>query len=809
MATMETRTYVRGIGDRATADFVLVAEQPGRQEVERREPMVGPAGQNLNDCLHWASIDRSRCYITNFIKDLDNDLKYYFDQRKKSPLQPPGKAYLNILGHELSQTTGVIIAMGNAALWALTGRLGITNWRGSVVESTLLPGRKVVPTFHPATWTEEKLYRNPKLFLNRHMVVHDLKRARSELGYVEIRKTPRETIIRPTFDEAMSFMNECLQHARVWFDIETLGHEMSCISFAYDEHKAMCIPFVDQDGQYFTVEEERQIMLKISEILQSDAQKGGQNIIFDSHFIHDRYGIVTNNRDDTMIAQGLILPDYPKRLEFITSMWTDINYYKGDGKIWLQGGNDWDKGYEYNAYDSLACAAAFHKQMSELEEMGNQDAYRRQVELVEPLTYMMEHGVKIDLDGYRQAIEDNSKALTDTKAQIATIMGDINIASYQQLTNYFYKQKGAKPILNKKRAVTTDEFALVELAGYGYHEAQLILKWRGLDKLRSTYLNMDKIDKDGRMRASYNPVGTSYGRISSSRNIYGTGMNLQNLPEYIRTYFVADNGYIIYSIDLSQAENRLVAYIGNITPMIEAFESGKDVHRLTASLMFGIDYDDVPDAKRQEGKRAGHGMNYGYGPTSFARRYQVTLDYAQGIHKLYHNSYPQIRSGYWEYVERELRNNNRTLTTLFGRRIRFMQKMSEQLKNAAYSAIPQGTVGEMINERALKFIYYNEDPIFAPVEILTQTHDSIDFQIPLDLPLENHAYIIRQVIDSLEAPLFYRHKPIVIPCDLVINYCLNKKKGVEIKAPVLPKSIDELSTVLETSINRLVGVNRA
>lgn len=1094
MATLNTKSYVMGSGDKATAKYVIVAEQPGRQEVEQRRPMVGPAGQNLNECLREVGIDRDECYITNFIKDLDYDLKVYFDQRKKSPLQPPGVAYLNILKGELSRTSGILIAMGNAALWALTDRLGITNWRGSVVESTLLPGRKVVPTFHPATWTQEKLFRDPKLYLNRHMVIHDLHRAKMEYGHIEIRKTPRHVIIRPTFDESIAFLNECMKQSRVYYDIELLNNEMSCISFSYNDREAICIPFVDQTGQYFTVDEERYIMLKIAQILESPITKGGQNIIFDSHFIHARYGIQTINRDDTMIAQGILYPEYPKRLQFITALWTDINYYKSDGKIWLEGGGDWNNGFIYNGMDSIACAAAFPRQLSELEETGNIDAYRRQVELVEPLTYMMEHGVRIDIPGFANRIISNQMALQQKEAEIHDAMGEINPGSPTQLMDYFYRRKGLKPITNKKRRETTDESALIELAGKGHHEAQLILDWRELDKLASTYLNMDKIDKDGRMRCSYNPVGTSFGRISSSKNIFGTGCNLQNLPLDIRTYLIADPGYVIYSIDLSQAENRLVAYIGNVTPMIEAFETGTDVHKLTASLIYDTKYDNITPEQREWGKRANHcvsadtevlssigwmpikeayetgceiaqwdsrnqhityaeplewfhetysgpmyeftgryvsqfvtpehripglrpdgrftinmpeflsmkeqlkwptsgysqgsldldhtllrlltafqadgGMNYGvtwnlkkpnkitrletllnmlgqeytkrasgeftviylkkgsitreyintlfpdgnklwnynllkmnqsalqvltdeifrwdsdglnywskhyeniefvqtllhltghkcsigmanpavyrisklqphtrypaikknikyvnnidiycptmprdtflirhngiisvsmnsfnYGqsPTGFSRLHQVPVQQAMRIRDAYFNAYPAVRTGYWAYVEDQLRRNNRTLSTLFGRRIRFLQQYGERLKNAAYSAIPQGTVGELINERGIKYIYYNDDSLFRTAEILTQTHDSIDFQVPLSAGFETHAHIIRKVIDSLETPLRFRQRDIRIPCDLVVNFNLNKKLGVEIKHPHIPKDEPTLARML-------------
>lgn len=804
MVTLNTRTYVPATGDRANANFVIVAEQPGRNEVENRRPMVGPAGENLNECLYNAKIRRQDCYITNVVKDLDHELRYYIDMRKKDPIQPPGQAYMDVLEHELSKTKGIIIPMGNVALFALTDRRGITNWRGSVVESTLLPGRICVPTFHPATYTQDKLFINPKLSLNRVLITYDLIRAREQSGKDKIHKIPREVIIRPPAPNVLEFLKEWPNHTRIYYDIELINNEMSCISFAYDEYKAICIPFVAPEGQFYDVVEELVIMEMIATILESDKIiKVGQNIIFDSHFLHSRYGIRTVNMDDTMIAQGLLMPEYPKGLNFITSMWTDINYYKDEGKIWLGGGGDWNNGYVYNGLDSLACAASFSKQMAELEEMGNTNAYDRQVALIEPLTYMMERGVRVDMEGYGRKILGTELELLRKKEEIQSLMGDINPNSPIQLMDYFYNKRDIEPIRNKKKKITTDEFALIELAGRGHVEAQLILDWRGINTLITRYLNFDKIDKDGRLRCSYNPVGTKYGRISSSKNIYGTGMNLMNLPFDIRTYLVADDGYIIYSIDLSQAENRIVAYMGNIDTMIKVFESGMDMHRMTASLIYGVDYDKVSSEQREWGKRANHGFNYGLGPSHFSTLYQVPLEQSIAIRKAYHKAYPMLEHGYWRYVKDQVYQNNGILQTLFGRKIKFYQKRSEQMWNEAYSAIPQGTVGEMINERGIKFIYYNEDPIFSQVQILTQTHDSIDFEIPVSLGFEQHANIILQVIKSLEDPLRFGRKNISIPCDLVVNFNLNKKLGIEVKSVKIPRNKIDLAFLLRRLVEEL------
>jgi uracil-DNA glycosylase family 4 len=799
--------------------YVIVAEQPGRVEVERGEPFVGPAGENLNECLFNARIPRGDCYLTNVIKDLLHPLGYYIKlANKKFTVSDAGQFYLEVLRKELEQTSAhIIIACGNVALWALTGRIGITSWRGSVIESSLLPGRKVIGTFHPATYTQEKLFRDPKLFLNRYIISHDFQRARAESEYPEIRRLDRQIKTQPSFHDAMEFMYRLEDRTIIYYDIELYGNEMSCISLAGNETEGMCIPFIDQNGPYFSIEEECRIMLQLEKLLIGPAKKCGHNIIFDSHFLHDRYGIVTNNRDDTMIAQGILYPEYKKRLEFVTSMWTDIPYYKNDGKIWLKGGSNWENGWRYNVLDSLSCASAFPKQVELLEKRGNYDAYNRQVELIEPLTYMMEHGIRIDKTAMQTAYNDTAEELQMTLQLLGTLMPGINVNSPKQLRTYFYGEKRIEPVVNKYNKITVDESALRELAERGHKETLLILDARKKAKSMKTFLNVQNIDADGRMRCYYNPVGTKYGRISSSKNIYGTGMNLHNVPMQHRSYFVADPGYIIYSLDLSQAENRIVAYVGNITQMIDIFERGLDMHRQTGSLIFQKPYEKISDeprscsigsglhSERDWAKRANHAFNYGFGARSFARLHEIPYRDAKWIYDAYHSAYPGIKGSYWRYVEQCLRKD-RTLETLFGRRIQFLQKWTEQLLHEAYSAIPQGTVGEMINEWGIKFIYYNEDPVFEPVQILTQVHDSVDFQIPLDLPVQEHAIILRAVINELEKPLRFKGSSFTIPADLTINLSLNKKekRAVNLKATEIPTDIYEFGDVLEESWEKIL-----
>ena len=175
----DRKTFVPPTGP-LNCKIAAVGEQPGRQEVYKRKPFIGPAGKILDSNLQDARISRAEIYLTNVIKDLDIPLNKYIipPTRTGNPptVTPLGENYIAILKDELSTcTANVILAIGNIALFALTDRWGITSWRGIPIESTLLPGRKVIPIIHPATYTEEKLYINPSAYLNKHLIIMDLR----------------------------------------------------------------------------------------------------------------------------------------------------------------------------------------------------------------------------------------------------------------------------------------------------------------------------------------------------------------------------------------------------------------------------------------------------------------------------------------------------------------------------------------------------------------------------------------------------------------------------------------------------------
>jgi len=833
---MRARTYVPPTGNRE-ANLAIVGEQPGIKEVMGRppKPFIGPAGQGLDECLLMAKISRHEIYLTNVIKDLDKPLASYinFNWRKGSwSISEAGWNYIHELRDELSNLPNLncVVALGNVALVTLCSRLGISKWHSSVLESTLIPGLKVIPTFHPATFIPPKFN-----YINKPLITEDLRKALHESQFKELRRTPRNIRIKPSFNESVNDLNYCyevgLRGQPITFDIEVINGEVDCISFSWSATDSISIPFRYQRGDYFTVDQEYEIMLLIAKILdEKRIAKRGANIIFDTQFMLRKYGIVTRGEVHcTQIAQKILFPDLPAGLDQVCRQYTDVPYYKQDGKKWMkiQGGS-WEEWWNYNGMDSIIPNDAFPKEYEELIKQQNVETYERQRKLIPILTYMGERGIRVDVDGMMKYKEDQLKELDNKLEELNKAVGhELNPNSPKQIMNYFYKELGITPYKKRntkgKYTETSDVDALKRLARRGYEAARIILDIRALNKRISTYLNIGKIDNDGRYRSSYKPVGTETGRLASGETIFGKGGNQQNWPHDLLRFFIFDNGYIGYSFDLAQAENRIVAYVGGVISQINAFEEGIDLHRLTASIMFAKPYDQISSedgsssigdgrhSERYWGKKGNHATNYDVGYRKFALVNEIPEKEAKMILERIHRGYPQIRNGY-QVIIKEMLLKNRFVTNLFGRRRLFLGPIMpsrivplsacQATYREAYAHFPQSTVADKVNEQGLEFIYFNQQ-WFKPVELLTQVHDSIVFQIPLSIPWLEHAKILLRIKNSLEQPLTWHDREIPTPADLSIGFNMRKQEMIEFKSKEVPGTPELLADKLKEVYDEL------
>lgn len=698
----------------------------------------------------------------------------------------------------------VIVPLGDKALWACTRKWGIDKWRGSQLECVpQLGSRKAIPTYHPAYTLRD--------FLAQYPMKMDLARVKVNAEYPERRLLDRHLIINPSFDAAMAYIESCMSLPEVGFDIETkpvggttkepATWEVSCFSLATSATSAICIPFLGEDGLYYSESQHRDIMVALARLLESPVVKVGQNLNFDCSFMLRKHGIYTWPIWDTMIAQRILLPDLPVGLDFITSIYTDEPYYKDEGKQW-RNTTDWGQFYTYSAKDAAIVAEVKPRQLADLNRQGNLRTFERTISQMPAIAFMQERGVhcdtatlgqlKVDVQAECDAKLKQVMALVNERA--STFVGktgkernfdDKFPSSSDQCKAYFYGVLGHPPYKKRGGGITVDDEALIRLSRKGCDEASLVLEYRKMAKLISAYLDA-KLD-NGRFRCQYKPVGTVTGRLSSAADIFGFGLNLQTIPREgpFKKMFLPDPGYIMVQMDLSQAEARILAHVGRVRAKVDAYAQGIDVYALTASkiaerLGHRLTPDDIMEQHeanvmapiaggkftwRKIGKECDLALGYGMGADRFSRRTEMPLNDSKVVREAWHLVYPEVRHNYHAMVDAML-NKSRIVVNPFDRKRKFLGPRKE-ISEAAYSHFCQSTVADAMMERALA--PYSDLAAQDTVELLLQVHDSVVWQMPLAAGWQAIAAAIGRWKDSMEQPIEWQGSSFVIPVSVGVS----------------------------------------
>jgi len=751
------------------AKICFIGEAPGAEEVQAHRPFVGPAGRVFDRLLARAGINRQECRLENVIQErpLDNDISHFIDLSKKTAvITPAARQHIDQLSTRLDKCkANVFVPLGNVPMFILTGLKDITKRRGSILKANSpimansVLDRKVIPTIHPAAVLRQYIF--------QHFIAVDLRRIKSQSEFPEVKYLERKLILEPSFDEVVCYIQKCIDNDIIGFDTECHSNEVSHVSLSISSTDAICIPLYDGGLNYFTPDQEVKVWQALKWLLEAPhVTKLGQNIIFDNTLAFTRYGIVVRPIEDTMVAAAITHPDFPKGLDFLVSMLCDGEpYYKDEGKKWIKNpfGSVLDF-RRYSAMDAAVLHQIFPKQLEILRKQGNLETYQRQKRLIEPLTYIACRGIKMSKQGLEKAAQEADTGIRELQSELDSITGaPLNVASHKQVKTYFYILKGEKPY-TKMGSPTVDDTAMMRLVAKGYREAYIIQQIRHLKKLKGTYYEVI-LDPDERLRCSWNPVGTKQGRVSSSKTIFSTGANLQNQPDEMLRLMYADEGFIMIKQDLSQAENRDVAYRANEHNMIRAFDQGVDIHTHTASMIYAIEPDKVTYDQRKKGKKSNHALNYDMHYIKFALLNELSNQEGKFIYNRYHFIYPRIHQ--WHNSIRSQLAANRTLVNAYGRHRIFMDRWGDDLFREAYSFGPQSDVAEKLNQDGICEAYYYGD---SHIDILNNIHDAILYQLPIGLGSPTIVAIAYTIKVSLEKPLTVDGRTFSIPVDTSFGF---------------------------------------
>ena len=360
-----------------------------------------------------------------------------------------------------------------------------------------------------------------------------------------------------------------------------------------------------------------------------------------------------------------------------------------------------------------------------------------EVPLVPVLVDMEWRGVRIDVERLGEISRTFARELTELERSIYHAAGtEFNINSTPQLRHVLF-EKHQLPIIKKtKTGPSTDYDVLEQLAAMGHEVPRLLIEYRELAKLKSTYVDAlpGYINPaTGRIHTSFNQAGAATGRLSSS------DPNLQNIPirtprgEAIRRAFVAPPDAVLLTADYSQIELRLLAHLSGDPAFVRAFEQGGDIHRQTAAIIFGVPQDEVTSEMRARAKTINFGTIYGQGPFALSRQLGITQDEAKRFIEQYFTRFAGVRA-WLDRTVAEARVKG-YVETLFGRR-RYIPELKDRNFNirafgerTATNSPLQGSAADLIKIAMIRIAGALREHRLATRMIL-QVHDELVFEVP-------------------------------------------------------------------------------
>ncbi|MDD5595541.1 MAG: DNA polymerase I [Candidatus Omnitrophica bacterium] len=363
--------------------------------------------------------------------------------------------------------------------------------------------------------------------------------------------------------------------------------------------------------------------------------------------------------------------------------------------------------------------------------------YDLEMPLVEVLAEMEINGIKLDLKVLKELSVELEKRLGELIKEIYVLSGsEFNINSPKQLREILFEKLKLPVVRRSKTGPSTDEEVLRKLAAK--HELPaLILEYRQLMKLKTTYVDAlpQLIDQDtGKIHTSFNQTTTETGRLSS------TNPNLQNIPvktdigsKIRRAIIVSQKENFLLSYDYSQIELRILAHLSGDEKLISSFREGKDIHKITAALIYGLDEKDVEDPMREVAKRINFGIVYGLSAYGLSRDLNIPVDEAQHFIDAYFLRYPGVKA----YIDQQIKKVEETgfVTTILERR-RYLpeinnknQAIRQLAQRQAVNTPIQGSASDLIK---LAMVHIQRQIIERKLEtkMLIQIHDELVFEIP-------------------------------------------------------------------------------
>ena len=594
------------------------------------------------------------------------------------------------------------------------------------------------------------------------------------------RKLYKSVLNEKDLDKLINKLNE---KSYISIDTETSSinpHEANLlgISLSHDSNQAYYIPVAHKSIKGLKKE---LIIKKLRSLLEdSSIKKIGQNIKYDFIVLKNN-GIEIDPLEDTMLL-SYVLDAGNNRHNMDTLSELHLGHktisYKdvvGSGKKQLNFSEvKLKEATEYAAEDADVTLRLYEI----LSDRVNNEKLNKIYEVFEKpmiklLSKLEMEGVKVDSEYLKKLSRKFEERLKKIEKEIYELSGKkFNIGSPKQLGEIIYNElKIAKLKKTKKGSLATSAKILEDLASTGHKFPNLVLEWRQVSKLKSTYTDalQDHVNKKTkRVHTSFLLAATNTGRLASS------DPNLQNIPiktldgKEIRKAFIAEKDNILISADYNQIEMRILADIADVKALKKAFQNKQDIHSLTASQVFGASIDKVTEDLRRKAKAINFGIIYGITQYGLAKQISVSNQEALDFINAYFKKFPEIK----EYMNSTIKVCRRQgyVTNIFGRRIHLRGINDKNFsvrsfqERAAINAPIQGSAADIIRLAMIKIDKLLEDKK-DKAKMLLQIHDELIFEC-----LKKDENKIKQIIkEGMTSISSSEHHMFSIPLEVSIN----------------------------------------
>jgi len=432
-----------------------------------------------------------------------------------------------------------------------------------------------------------------------------------------------------------------------------------------------------------------------------------------------------------------------------------------------------DKATRYAAEDADVTLRLWERLKPRLANEGVSAVYETMDRPLIPVVSDMERaGILVDRERLSHLSGEFAQRMAALEDEAHKLAGHpFNLGSPKQVGEILFDEMKLGDVVGAKRTKTgawaTGADALEDLAAYGHELPKVLLDWRMLSKLRSTYTETlsEAIDKHtGRVHTSYSLAGAQTGRLAS------TDPNLQNIPirteegRKIREAFIAAPGNVLLSADYSQIELRLLAHVADIPSLRQAFQDGVDIHAMTASEMFGVPVKGMDPMVRRNAKAINFGIIYGISGFGLARQLSIPREEAAAYIKKYFQKFPGIQDYMEQY--RAFGREHGYVETIFGRKVWLPQIKSPNGaersfgERQAINAPLQGSAADIIKRAMIRMPKALQDAGLK-AKMLLQVHDELVFECP-EKEAKKLAEVATKVMSSAPHPVVQMKVPLVV-----------------------------------------------